>query len=276
MTAPQRAPTVAAVITYYCDDRFFAEALASVRAQTRLPDEIIVVDDASPADQRGVLDSLGEDVRIITMPRNGGAGAARQAGADAARAELIAYLDADDLWLPDKLLQQVTMLTADPAADAVHCALIMVRTGGRETVFLNKPAVLDLATELEKNQVLPSAMMIRRESLQSVGGWSADRRLMEDWDLNIRLVAAGRRIVFFAQPLVRFRRMGHGNLSSRGWTHLLILLQTIWHHRRLYRRTLGAKAALAVAGSVIRHEGFRRGRLSGGMLRTTAWILGAR
>jgi glycosyltransferase involved in cell wall biosynthesis len=266
---------IAVVITFYADDRFFPEALASVKSQTRPADEIVVVDDASPPGRSQTLGALDASVRLIRHACNRGAGAARQTGADATTSEFIAYLDADDAWLPAKLERQVALLEQDRAASAAHTALISVRADGRETAFLEKPPVLDLASELVRNQVLPSSLMIRRRALDAVGGWSPDRRLMEDWDLSTRLVATGHRVVFLPEPLVRFRRFGHGNLSSRGWLHLRILLQTIWHHRRLYRDTLGLRRTLAVAGSVIRHEGFRRGSISGRLLRVVGRGLGA-
>ncbi|MGH7523704.1 MAG: glycosyltransferase family 2 protein [Gemmatimonadales bacterium] len=267
MNEPVGRLRTAAVITFYRDDRFFPEALASVLAQTRPADEIIVVDDATPAGYAETLRVLDPRVKLIRHTHNRGPGAARQTGADASTSELIAYLDADDVWLPTKLQRQLDLLQREPDADAIHTALVTVRADGRESVYLDKPRVLDLVTELKKNQMLPSALMIRRSALASVGGWSPDQKLMEDWDLGTRLVAAGKRVVFLPEPLVRFRRVGQGNLSSRGWLHLGILLRTMWHHRELYRRELGLRRTVGVAATLIRHEGFRRGGVSGRALR---------
>jgi glycosyltransferase involved in cell wall biosynthesis len=256
-------PRVAAVITFYDDDRFFPDALASVLGQTRPPDEIVVVDDASPPSRTRTLAQADHRVHLIRHEVNRGAGAARQTGTDATTADLIAYLDADDAWFPDKLERQLAAFDADPSAAAVHCGLVTIRDDGRQRTHVNKPPVLDLASELYMNRTLPSSLMIRRQALAAVGGWSPDRRLMEDWDLGIRLVSGGQRVVFVAEPLVWFRRMNHGNLSSRGWPHTRILLQTIWHHRRVYRDAVGMRGMLAVAGGVLQREGHRRGGLSG-------------
>ena len=270
MTGAAARPRVAAVVTFYRDDRFFPEAIRSVLEQSQPADEIVVVDDASPADAAGSLAAVDPRVRVIRHATNLGAGAARRTGTDATTAEFIAFLDADDTWLPGKLAAQAAVLAADPTVHAVHSALISVKPGGKETVHRDKPLVLDLPTQLYQNRVLPSALMIRREVLLAVGGWSPDRRLMEDWDLSIRLVAAGYRVVFMPEPMVRFRRMNHGNLSSRGMKHVGILLQTIWHHRELHRRTGGNRGLLRAMRGVLAREGYRRGGVSGRMLRLAA------
>jgi glycosyltransferase involved in cell wall biosynthesis len=266
---------IAVVITFHGEDRFLPEAVASVLNQSRPPDEIVVVDDASPPESAGPLLELDPRVRVIRHPANRGTGAARQTGSDATSAELIAYLDADDAWLPDKLERQAAILTGRPDVAAVHTALLTVHRDGRETSFLQKPAVLDLPTQLWRNQALPSALLIRRAVLAAVGGWTLDRRLMEDWDLNTRIVAAGHKVVFLPEPLVRFRRTGHGNLSSRGWAHTRILLQTIWHHRRLYRATLGLRGALAAFGAVLQREGLRGTGFPGRLFRLAGRALGS-
>jgi glycosyltransferase involved in cell wall biosynthesis len=268
-------PSVAVVITFYRDDRFFPEALASVLAQTRPADEIVVVDDASPEGTNRTLAGLDTRVRVIRHDTNRGAGAARQTGADATTSALIAYLDADDVWLPTKLEHQLAAIAASPEVAGHHVAMVRFTADGRETAFTNKPARLDLSTQLRKNQALPSALMLRRDALDSVGGWRSDNALMEDWDLNIRLVAAGHHIAFSPEPLVRFRRMEHGNLSARGLRHMGINLRTIWSHRDKYLRTLGVGGTLRVVGHVVYHEGSRRGhRPMGLVLRGAGRLLG--
>jgi len=267
---------VAAVITFYRDDRFFPEALASVLAQTRPADEIVVVDDASPPGQSTSLERLDPRVRVVRLDVNGGAGAARQAGAEATTAPLIAYLDADDIWAPTKLARQVEAFNAHPELGAVHTGLIRFAADGRETPFLNKPLRLDLATQLRRNQVMPSSVMLRRGALTAVGGWSRARTVMEDWELAIRLTAAGFGVEFIPEPLVRFRRWGHGNLSSRGLKHMRINLGTVAHHKALFRATLGLGGTLGVVGRVMYDEGARRGHLPGVALRGVGQLLGHR
>lgn len=266
---------VAVVITFYRDDRFFPEALASVLAQTHEPAEVVVVDDASPDGSAQSLEGLPTGVRVVRQPHNQGAGAARQAGTDATRAPLVAYLDADDVWMPTKLARQVAQM-ADRTVAASHTGLVRFTASGHETPFLDKPTVLDLPTQLRRNQVMPSSLMVRRDALAAVGGWSPDRRLMEDWELSIRFAAAGCRVAFLAEPLVRFRRWGHGNLSSRGYRHMLTNLGTVRHHAARYRATLGVGGTAAVVGRVVHDEGCRRGGFTGALLRSAGRALGHR
>lgn len=267
-------PTVAAIITFHSDDRFFPEALRSVLEQTHPPDEIVVVDDASPSGTNRSLEGLDPRVRVIRHEVNRGAGAARQTGADATTSELLAYLDADDVWQPNKLRRQLESLAANPDLAAHHVGLVAFRADGTETAYTAKPQLLGLADELRRNHALPSAYLIRRSALAAVGGWRRDNAVMEDWDLNIRVVAAGLKVGFLAEELVRFRRTDHGNLSARGLRHMMINLKTIWAHRRLYREVLGLGTTAAVVGRVVHHEGSRRGRASGLLLRGVGRLLG--
>lgn len=267
-------PRVAAVITFYKDDRFFPEALQSVLAQTHAADEIVVVDDTSPSGTARSLEGLDPRVRVIRHESNRGAGAARQTGADATTSELIAYLDADDVWLPNKLERQLEDFRAHPELAAHHVGLVAFRADGSETAYIAKPELLSLAEELRRNHALPSAYLIRRSALDAVGGWRSDNAVVEDWDLNIRLVAAGFKVGFLGEVLVRFRRTNHGNLSARGLRHMMINLKTIWAHRRLYHQVLGLRPTVAVVGRVVHHEGSRRGRASGLLLRGVGRLLG--
>ncbi|MDV2504691.1 MAG: glycosyltransferase family A protein, partial [bacterium] len=103
---------------YNCED-FLAEAIASALAQTYLPVEIIVVDDGSTDRSGDVANSFkNPEVRYFYQP-NSGAGAARNQGTNLARGSYFAFLDADDVWLPDKLTLQMAAFDDDPGLDIV-------------------------------------------------------------------------------------------------------------------------------------------------------------
>ncbi len=101
--------TIAVVIPAYNAAGYIRRAIDSVLAQTRRPDEIIVVDDGSTDDTATVVQSYGSGVRLIRQA-NAGASAARNTGINAATSEWIAFLDGDDEWLPEKLQLQSELL----------------------------------------------------------------------------------------------------------------------------------------------------------------------
>ena len=111
--------TISVIIPAYNYARYLAEAIDSALGQTYAPLEVIVVDDASTDDTPRVLAAYGQRIRAIRQP-NGGAGAARNTGIAAARGEYVAFLDADDVWLPRKLELQMALFDADPALGLIH------------------------------------------------------------------------------------------------------------------------------------------------------------
>lgn len=142
---------ISAVVPVRDGEPFLVEAIASLRAQTRPPDEIVVVDDGSA--EPVALDG----VRVLSRPPLG-ASAARNAGAEAARGDLLAFLDADDLAAPDRLERQLAALGD---ADAVF---------GSVRTFLERP---DLPYEVPPVQATPhvGTMLIRRAVFLASGGF---------------------------------------------------------------------------------------------------------
>jgi len=116
-STPVSSPTVSAIIPAWNAERYLAEALASVTAQSLAPREIIVVDDGS-TDGTAAIAAATPGVRVIGID-HGGIGAARNAGVGEAAGELLAFLDADDRWSPDKLALQARVLVDDPRVDMV-------------------------------------------------------------------------------------------------------------------------------------------------------------
>src|SRR6266849_2125713 len=105
--------TVTTIIPAYKAAKTIGRALESVFAQTRLPDEILVVDDGSPDDLAGAVASYGSRIRLIRKP-NGGAASARNRGIDEAQGDLIAFLDADDTWESTKLERHLQVFQRHP------------------------------------------------------------------------------------------------------------------------------------------------------------------
>lgn len=205
-------PTVSAVIPAHNAMPDVLEAVDSVLAQDRPADEIVVVDDRS-SDGTGdaVRARFGDRVRVIAGTF-GSASAARNAGWRAAHGEWIAFLDADDLWTPDKLTASLAMLAAAPHADWCFSDGTVRALDGREYasllqrwVDLEDPYCGQPVAELiEVNFILTSSVLARRSALEALGGFDESLSHAEDVDLWIRLSRRGW-ATGTHRPLVRYR-----------------------------------------------------------------------
>jgi glycosyltransferase involved in cell wall biosynthesis len=105
--------TVAAVIPAYNCQNYIERCIDSVLTQTRLPDEIIVVNDGSTDNTADILEKYTDKITVITQP-NAGEGAARNTGIKSAKSDFIAFLDSDDQWLPEHIQTQMNILENNP------------------------------------------------------------------------------------------------------------------------------------------------------------------
>jgi len=114
------SPSISVIIPVYNGERYLAEAVESVLAQTYAPGEIIVVDDGSTDGTRGVAKRFGTKIRYVAQPHQN-ASVARNYGLQLALGTMIAFLDADDLWIEEKLERQIQAFGKQPSLDAVFC-----------------------------------------------------------------------------------------------------------------------------------------------------------
>lgn len=190
-------PLVSVVIPVYNGERFLKESLESVFAQTCHDYEVVCVDDGSTDGSCSLLEQYGARVRVIQQ-ENAGQSAARNAGARQATGAFVAFLDQDDLWYPSKLAQQVAVLNAEADVALVHCNYDRIDGDGR--VLVAGAALAERASDLASPLgrligevlVFPSAMMVRRDVFQRVGGFDPELRGFEDFDLIARLKQQGR------------------------------------------------------------------------------------
>ncbi|HEU5439336.1 MAG TPA: glycosyltransferase family A protein [Ktedonobacterales bacterium] len=187
---------ISVIVPVYNGARFLAAALESVGAQHHRPDEVIVVDDGSTDDTAAVARRYG-GVRYLRQP-NLGAAAARNTGAAAATGELLAFLDADDRWLPAKLSCQVRYLDQHPDVDAVVTHQRLSIAPGAERPGWVPPAWL----ERPQMGLVPSALMIRRTAFEVVGGFDVRYRTGEDTDWFARAKDAGVALAILPEALV--------------------------------------------------------------------------
>jgi len=193
-------PLVSVVIPAYNCAQYIASAVQSALDQDYPHKEIIVVDDGSTDNTATVLAGFGERI-IVRQQSNSGVAAARNHGMRVARGELIALLDADDLWLPGKLRKQVDYLTAHPELGAVYCAWREWRPDANGEFAIPKLADADTqrnGIETQDsgwiyNQLLTdcvihtTTLLMRREIMQQVGEFDHVLRRGQDYDYWFRM-----------------------------------------------------------------------------------------
>ncbi len=204
-------PLVSVVMPAYNAAATITAAIHSVLRQTYPQWELIVVDDGSTDGTARRVLAFGDRVRYLRQEHLG-PGAARNRGVAEARGHVVAFLDADDLWLPEKLERQMTVLRQEPTLDAVQCGAYLVSDAleviehrrcrqGRDTyldalLFRNMPA-------------LASTLLARKPCLEAIGGFSTDRE--EVWDFGCRLLRR-HRLRSLPESLVLYRQHA-GNRS---------------------------------------------------------------
>jgi len=218
MSQPLTHPSISVVIPLYNRAAFIADAVATVLAQTVPVLEILIVDDGP-----SIVAAMTEPkVRLISLPANVGGGGARNAGILEAKGDLLALLDSDDSWAPDKLARQIAALAAapDPANSLCYTNLRIIEDG-RDVGLWNtrgpapgEPLADYLVTHAQAVQtstiVMPTALA------QSV---LFDPRLRrhQDWDFVLRAAEAGAQLVYVDEPLVNYLRNSDGNsVSTQG------------------------------------------------------------
>jgi glycosyltransferase involved in cell wall biosynthesis len=125
---------VSVIIPVYNGQRYLGEAIRSVLGQTYPHVECLVVDDGSTDGSAAVADSFGDRVNVVRKA-NGGVASARNAGIAVARGELFAFLDADDIWHPDKLERQVQCWSSRPSAGMVYTGYTVVKDLDQRPLF---------------------------------------------------------------------------------------------------------------------------------------------
>lgn len=220
---------VSIIMPAYNAERYVADAIRSVLAQTYQDWELVVVDDGSKDGTAGIArDLAAQDARIRLVSReNGGQAAARNTGIRASRGTLVAFLDADDLWVEEKLELQLRAL-AETGADVLS-SNGFVFEGDDTSVEAYELSTLPGRTEGAEmfrllyafNRIQIQSVLVRREMLEQVGLFDEDRRYQncEDYDLWLSLAAAGALFYGMEERLIKYRR--HEGASTHRLSNVL-------------------------------------------------------
>lgn len=209
---------ISVVIPCYNSARFLDEALRSVHEQTRPVDEIIVVDDASTDESAAI--ARAAQVTCISLDRNRGPGAARNRGISSSTGDLIAFLDADDYWMPTHIEEVAGLLERYPASVV---AFSRIQRFGEEDVVAppyvpEGPPSFMFWQLIEENIVAQSSAVVRREVLRNEA-YDESLRYSEDYDLWLRLA---RRFQFVCTSAVTAGYRVHPNQASRNVTEMVL------------------------------------------------------
>ena len=207
----QLTPQISVVMPTYNCDRYLPEAIDSVLQQSYQSVEVIVIDDGSTDDTAAVLQQYqpqGDRVRAIYQA-NQGVAIARNHGIELAQGEWIAFLDADDFFLPGKLAAQMAIAAAQPDLGMIHSGWNRVDAQGKLLMAVEpwrQIPKLTLESWLRWKPVLPSAMLFRREWLLRSGGFDPRFPPAEDTELVLRLARMGCTADWLRQVTVGYRQ----------------------------------------------------------------------
>lgn len=207
-------PAISVVIPIFNSEKTILRTIQSAVAQSYSVHEIIVVDDGSTDDSVSLIQShYAGKVNILRLPQNAGPGAARNAGVNAAVGDWIAFLDADDEWLSDKLRRQTAILQKHP--DLVWCGSnYHVEKAGVSVPKLNADkcrAALGNADFFEHYfeaacrqvcSIQTSTILMRKDVFKAIGGFDPTLLRHQDWDLWWKIAHRHTAIGFDAQPQV--------------------------------------------------------------------------
>ena len=217
-------PLISVIVPAFNAEKYIAEAVSSILAQDPAPDEVIIVNDGSTDNTGSIAESFDEPVRCFVQ-ENTGAAAARNMGIRQARGDILAFLDADDIWLPGKLSRQLALLAESAELGAVfaHAQNFSVSSTG---ILQFDPPVPGY---------VPGTMLARRSIFDEIGPFSEDFSRAEAVEFFVRLRESGLSLRML--PEVFLHRRIHGeNLGVRkrheNTEYLHILKQMLDRKRR--------------------------------------------
>lgn len=238
--------TVSVVIPAYNSRDTVQQAVATARAQTLPPSQIIVVDDASKDDTLQQLQAIaGPDLLVVRCAVNGGGGAARNRGIEHATGDVVAFLDADDLWAPNKLANQMALLRTQTRDSFVFSAVEHTNEYGEKHILPKREPLPgeSLGDYMLKcgNIMQTSSLLVPRHLLAQCR-FNEKLRRFQDLDFCLTLGEAGVIPVFCRDPLVEWRNVGNPKRVSSN-PDPAIMRTFLNHHPRL---TLAQRLGLEI------------------------------
>lgn len=223
------APRVSVVVATNRGGPFLGEALASVMAQTMPVAELVVVDDGSPdPDALRTIVAETPQAQVVRIPASG-VSAARNRGVAETSGEVLAFLDDDDRWHPERVERHVAAMTTRPDAVVSYCGMRTIDADGAELVAADQHAAADEADVVRGPGVMLPNLMVQRTAFDAVGGFDPAYRQGEDLDLVLKAAALGP-FAFVDEVLVDYRH--HATNTTRSYRDLATSIRTILRRHR--------------------------------------------
>jgi glycosyltransferase involved in cell wall biosynthesis len=249
-------PLVSVVLTSYNHAPYLPQAIESALGQTLGDTEIVAIDDASTDGSVDVLQRYADRLRVVLHETNQGTYASLNEGIALTSAPYIAILNSDDVWLPDKLRQQVAVIERDPRIGLVHTGFRVIDAEGKPVAgnplgvrFHPNPQGDLLAELLTRNLFITSSVLFRRECIERCGRFEESLFGMGDWDLWLR-IAEHYTIGYVPEPLTLYRIHGQNTMyqSAR------MCADDLWIHEERIRKRIP---------ELLKHDGWRMRRAIG-------------
>jgi glycosyltransferase involved in cell wall biosynthesis len=238
-------PQVSVIIPAYNGRAYIAEAIESVLGQSFTDFELLVVDDGSTDDTAAIIQTYGRRVRYL-YKTNGGPGSARNLGIQQAKGEYIAFLDQDDLWLPNRLAEQVPVLQQDPQLGMVFSDALYESTADlkeQNSFSIDRPCRGHVLKQLFANNFIPNlTVLVRKCCFDRLGllDESGSMMITDDYNMWLR-VTAHYPVTYIDKPLARYR-WHEQNFSAdreRAYLDTMTALQNVLERHPHLKKELG-------------------------------------
>ena len=211
---PEHPAPVSVVVPVYCHtedhERYLAEALRSVAAQTFRDFELVVVDDVSPIDIVPLVEAVDSlpRTRVVRNAGNLGHAESRNAGVRVSEGELIAFLDHDDVWLPEKLERQIAALRANEDAAMVFCDVEMLGSHASrlkidQSIIPDRPTFCWFVSH-GNYTVSATAVLVKKQALLDIGLFDSRYSTCDDFDAWLKILMNAP-VVHIAERLAKYR-----------------------------------------------------------------------
>ncbi len=217
-------PKVSVIIPAYNGAKYIKKTLSSVFNQTFKDFEVIAIDDGSQDQTKKILKNYGKKIRYIYQ-ENKGTAAARNTGIKAAKGEYIAFLDQDDLWLPQKLEEQVKILDKKPKVGLVFCGSFLLNEGRLVGFFHARLSITsaipakDIFNQLIEENFIPTlTVLLRKEAFDKLGLLREDLVGTDDHEMWLRVAEYGYRFEAVRKNLAIYRI--HPEAQSRKFKNM--------------------------------------------------------